>query len=282
MPIAALQTLTPHLGGASALIAAVAMIRRRPTLAAGSAAVFVGASTLTTPLLIRRSPGTGVLGDGLTIATVNLLYTNVWTEAIADDLLARDIDVITFTEYTAAHQRVLLTHDLVSRYPHRVDRPGPRALGVAVWSRVRLEQCTPAATVNHSIDVRICAPDHTFRLLALHTPTPFDDLGGWSKDLDVIRAAGTACPEPMVMIGDFNATCWHPAIRSILADGYRDALVAAGRPFAASWPVGSVVPPFAQLDHALVGPGLMVTGASNVPTPGSDHRGLIVSVAPAR
>jgi len=86
----------------------------------------------------------------------------------------------------------------------------------------------------------------------------------------------------MVVIGDLNATCWHPTVRAILGSGYSDALIAAGRSFAASWPIGSVVPPLAQLDHALLGPGLAVGDAANFPIPGSDHRGLCVTLAPTR
>lgn len=279
---ATLQTLTPHLAGATATIAALALVRRRPVAAATAATVATGSSALAAPLVFGRSRRRPVApAVSLRIATANLLYTNGETRAVADDLLEHDFDVIAFTEYTAEHREVLHGHALAKRMPYRIDREGPRALGVAVWSRVPLETCPPVATVNHSIDVRVEAPAGAFRILALHTPTPYDDVDGWADDLDLVRDLAAACPEPMVVIGDLNATCWHPAVRSILRDGYSDALVAAGKPFTASWPIGSIIPPLAQLDHALVGPGLTVTDAANFPVPGSDHRGLSVTVAPA-
>ncbi len=280
--IAALQTLTPHLTAAMLPVAGIAVARRRRRLAAAALAVGVGGASLTAPLLRRRSTAARPGSAGTRVATVNLLYTNSNTAAIADDLLGRDIDVIAFTEFTAEHRNVLSGHPLANRFVYRIDREGPRAKGVAVWSRIALDVRRPLSTVNYSIDVTVIARDATFRLLAAHTPTPFDGLEGWIDDLDAIRNSASKSGEPTIVIGDLNATCWHPAIRAMRNDGFDDALVAVRRPFTASWPVGSFVPPFAQLDHALVGRGLHVIDATNFPVPGSDHRGLIVTVAPVR
>ena len=153
------------------------------------------------------------------MATVNLLYTNSNTATIADDLLGRDIDVIAFTEFTAEHRNVLSGHPLADRFAYRIDREGPRARGVAVWSRIALDVWPPPSTVNHSIDVTVIAGDATFRLLAAHTPTPFDDLEGWIDDLDAIRNSASKSGEPTIVIGDLNATCWHPAIRAMRRRG---------------------------------------------------------------
>jgi endonuclease/exonuclease/phosphatase (EEP) superfamily protein YafD len=280
--VAALQTLTPHLAAAMMPVAGIAVARRRRRLAATALAVGVGGASLTVPLLRRRSTAAPPDSVGTRVATVNLLYTNSDTAAIADDLLVRDIDVIAFTEFTAEHRRVLSAHPLADRFVYRNDRDGPRAMGVAVWSRLALDVRPPPSTVNNSIDATVIARDAPFRLLTVHTPTPFDDLDGWIDDLDVIRKSASESGDPTIVIGDLNATSWHPVIRAMRNDGFADALVAVGRPFTASWPVGSFVPPFAQLDHALVSRGLHVIDATNFPVPGSDHRGLVVTVASAR
>ncbi len=276
------QTLTPQLTAAMAPLAAYALWRRRPMLALSAAVVGVGGLILAAPLAGARRTFAAQGTTGLRIATVNLLYTNGSAAAVGNDLLTRDLDVIAFTEYTAGHHAVLTAHRLAARYPHRIDRQGPRAEGVAVWSRMPLDEGARVPTINNSVDALVDAPDGPIRLFAVHTPTPLYDFDEWARDLALIRRVAADSGGPTVVIGDLNATYWHPAFREILAEGYSDALIAMGRGFSSSWPIGNCVPPFAQLDHALVGRGLVPTGAANFPIPGSDHRGLVVTVAPAR
>jgi endonuclease/exonuclease/phosphatase (EEP) superfamily protein YafD len=282
MVLAGAQALTPQLTVAMAPLAAHALWRRRDAMALSATVVGLGGLLLAAPVAGTRRTVAALDATGPRIATVNLLYTNVEIAAVADDLLTRDLDVIAFTEYTAEHREVLTAHRLAARYPHRIDREGPRAEGVAVWSRMPLDEGTRVPTINNSIDAVVDAPDGPIRLFAVHTPTPLYDFGAWMQDLATIRRVAAESGGPTVVIGDLNATYWHPAFRDILAEGYADALTAAGRGFSASWPIGRRVPPFAQLDHALVGRGLVPTGAANFPIPGSDHRGLVVTVAPAR
>jgi endonuclease/exonuclease/phosphatase (EEP) superfamily protein YafD len=276
------QTLTPQLTATMAPLAAHALWRRRDAMALSATVVGLGGLLLAAPLADARGTVAAPVTAGLRIATVNLLYTNGVAAAVADDLLTRDLDVIAFTEYTAEHRDVLTAHRLATRYPHRIDRQGPRAEGIAVWSRMALDEGTRVPTVNNSVDAVIDAPDGAIRVFAVHTPTPLYDFGEWVQDLAMIRRVAADSGGPTVVIGDLNATFWHPAFRGILAEGYSDALIEVGRGFSASWPIGRRVPPFAQLDHALVGRGLVPTAAANFPIPGSDHRGLVVTVAPAR
>jgi len=116
----------------------------------------------------------------------------------------------------------------------------------------------------------------------VHTPTPVYDFDEWIADLGTIEAAVGDPHRPTLVIGDFNATCWHPPFRRILAAGYDDAHLSGARPFSASWPIGKGLPPIAQIDHALTGGGLVPTNVANFAVAGSDHRGVVVTVAPAR
>src|SRR5690606_25218056 len=88
---------------------------------------------------------------------------------------------------------------------------------------------------------------------------------------------------PAVMTGDFNAARWHPQFRAVLASGWRDAHELLGRALRPSWPIGHPVlrVPFVRIDHALVTDDLVVTDVRDVRVAGSDHRGLIVTIAPS-
>lgn len=281
--LASAQTLTPHIATGLVTAALLGVRRSRPVLATSAAVVGVAGLAITSPV-VRPSPRPRAAAGaaGVRVGTVNLLYTNGRTVDVADLVASRDLDVVVFTEYTQAHHDVLTSHPVADRYPYRVERPGPRARGIAVYSRPPLGAVRALPTVNHGIDTVVEGPDRPFRVVAVHTPTPVYDFDEWVEDLEAIRAEAVRGDEPTLVIGDLNATYWHPSFRRILDAGFVDAHIADGRGLAASWPVGHVVPPFAQLDHALTARGIVATDVENFDVPGSDHRALAVTVLPAR
>ena len=119
-------------------------------------------------------------------------------------------------------------------------------------------------------------------MIVLHTQSPIDHHGQWQRDLR--RLADVTVDRPALMTGDYNASWWHPEFRRLLAAGWRDAHVEAGRGLSCSWPTAQfhplfhAHPAFVRLDHALVNDGLAVLGASDFEVPGSDHLGLVVTV----
>jgi endonuclease/exonuclease/phosphatase (EEP) superfamily protein YafD len=97
--------------------------------------------------------------------------------------------------------------------------------------------------------------------------TSFHELTRW-----VHRTRG-----PVVLAGDFNASVDHPGMRELLAGGLRDAHEAAGAGRPPTWPHGSWVPAFVQLDHVLVR-GVDVDSADETRIPGTDHDAVIVDL----
>ncbi len=280
--VAVLHALTPYLIVALVPVAALAWWRRLAPLAFTAAIVGMSGLLLASPLVFPPGqPGAEAGATGLRVAAINLLYENEDVDEVADDLFGRDLDVIVFSEYTVEHQTVLTSHRVVDRYPHRVERDGLRAGGVAVWSRFPLVEDERRPTRNYSIDALVDGPDGIVRLFAVHPPTPTSEFEAWRRDLDLIRARADEAVEPTLLIGDFNASYWHPDFRDLLTGGFVDAHMAHGRGFSTSWPTGGLIPPFVRLDHALTGNGLVSTGVGDFDVPGSDHRGLVVSVAPS-
>jgi endonuclease/exonuclease/phosphatase (EEP) superfamily protein YafD len=269
--VAIVQSLTPHLA------------QRWLRLTTVAAAVAFGALVLSTPMAVPDGqPAAADGAEGLRVAAVNLLYSNERIDEVAVDLDQRDPDVVVFTEYTVEHQATLEASPLADRLPHRVERIGLLAGGIAVWSSVPVEEAEHPDMTGYSIDVSVQADDGDVRLVAVHPPTPTSDFDSWRADLRAIREIGATTDQPTLVAGDFNASYWHPAFRELLDGGFVDAHIAAGRGFSVSWPVGYSVPPFVRLDRALTVNGLVSTGVEDFTIPGSDHRGFVVTVAPAR
>jgi endonuclease/exonuclease/phosphatase (EEP) superfamily protein YafD len=281
--VAVIQSLTPYLGLLVVAIALVALWRRRLQLATVCAAIGFGILVVAAPLAFpgdQADPMADAIG--LRVASVNLLYRNERIGDVAETLTDLAPDVIVFSEYTAEHQAALQRSRLAADYPHRIDRSDQFAGGVAVWSRMRVVADAPPDTYNYSLDVIVDGHDGAVRIVALHAPTPLVSFENWRRDLRTAAEIGRDVSRPTMLIGDFNASYWHPDFRRMLDAGLVDAHTALGQGFSTSWPAGRPVPPFVRLDHALTTPDLVSTEITDFEIPGSDHRGFVVTVAPAR
>jgi endonuclease/exonuclease/phosphatase (EEP) superfamily protein YafD len=281
--VAVVQSLTPYLGVALVPVILVALWRGRLELVTVATAVTFGVAVLGTPLAVpdrQRPPAPG--STGLRVAAVNLWFENARIDDVDDALAELDADVIVFSEYTPEHQAALQASALAGSYDVRTDRPGTFADGIAVWSRLPLRVHDEPDTYYGSLDVTVAGPDGDVRIVAMHVPTPLVDADAWRRDLRTAAEVGRSATGPTLLIGDLNASYWHPGFRRVLDAGYVDASDAAGSGFSTSWPTNWPIPPFVRLDHALTAGGLVSTGFDDVDVPGSDHLGLVVTVAPAR
>jgi endonuclease/exonuclease/phosphatase (EEP) superfamily protein YafD len=251
---------------------------RRSAAVAASAVAATGVAA-SVPLLIRRpQPRPAVPTRPLSILHANLLFDNVRIHDVALTLEQVDADVLTFSEYTPHHARLLRASSLISAYPHRIEQPAALASGTALWSRYPVTPDHPPSTRHHTVVGDVEAPDGSLRVIVVHTQSPVIHHRQWSDDLAVL--ATVAPGRPAVMTGDFNAAWWHPEFRAVLARGWRDVHQVVGRGLSPSWPVvPALVPAFIRLDHALVNGGVIVERVSDVDIPGSDHRGLLVEVS---
>lgn len=277
--VAALQTLTPYGSAIVLVVAAIAVWTRREAVAAAGAAVGIGAFVLSIPLVIvpdQAPPAPDAAA--VHVASVNLLFENPMIEVVADRLLELDPDVIVFSEYTTAHRRVLSAHPLRQRYEHQVDRDALAARGMAVWSKFGVEANAEPTKRSRTVDATLRGPDGPIKLIAVHPPTPIFDFEDWEGELERIGELAASATDPTLVIGDFNASYWHPVFRDLLRRDLTDAHIANGSGWSTSWPTDRIIPPFVRLDHALTGNGMVSTGVEDFSVPGSDHAGLVVTV----
>lgn len=281
--IAVVQSLTPYLAMALVPVVLVALWRRQLVLVAVASAIGFGVGVLATPLAFPDpQPSAAADSIGLRVASLNLWYQNTEIDAVADMLATVGADVVVFSEFTGAHQSALQASSLADEYPYRTDRTGLGATGIAVWSREPMRIGDNPETFNDSLDVTIAGPDGDVRIVAMHMPTPIIDFDAWRTDLATAAQIGRTTGEPTLLIGDLNSSFWHPDFRGLLDAGFVDAHAAAGSGFSTSWPVDRWIPPFVRLDHALTVGGLVSTEVDDLDVPGSDHRGVLVTVSPAR
>lgn len=284
--VSALQALTPYSVWLLAPVAVWSLRDRNDAAATTASVVGLAVLVLAVPIVFPATPAPANDAPSLRVGVVNLLHTNTRTDEIADDLEARELDLIVFTELTPAHLTTLDGHPLAERFPHRSQKPGPLADGVAVWSTVPLDDATPPPTVSTSIETTVEVAGFAFRLIAVHPPTPIYDFDGWRNDLDTLgdivsRHGGAGSMPPTLVAGDFNASYWHPRFRRLLDHGLTSAHIALGRGWSASWPTDIALAPYVRLDHALTGGGLVPTAVEDFRVAGSDHAGFVVTVAPA-
>lgn len=281
--VATLQALTPLLALLLIPIAGLALWQSRHAIASVAAILGLGAMVLMAPLIFEPAQDQPIEGSvGLRVALVNLLYENAETDAVASDLARRNLDVIVFNEYTAEHQEILLASPLANGYPFKIDHAEPFAGGIAVWSRHDMTVGDPPKTFDKSLDLITDTTQGAVRIIAVHPRTPVYDFEDWRDDLRIIGQVDLEAGTPTVLVGDFNASYWHPGFRDLLSSGYVDAHIATGRGFSTSWPNDSLIPPFVRLDHALTFGALVATEVEDFDIAGSDHRGFVVTVAPTR
>jgi endonuclease/exonuclease/phosphatase (EEP) superfamily protein YafD len=281
--LAALHALTPYVLAVTVPVAGVANWRKRHGLAITSSFVGLGALLLAWPLVFAYDlPAPDPNGTEISVAAVNLLFSNPVISDAADDLLLRNADVILFSEYTVRHQSALRAHRVAGAYPYKVERNGLYASGIALWSKYPIAINQQPRTARSTLDLFIDGPDEPIRIFGVHPPTPISTFDGWIADLEIFGELGSAATEPTLIVGDFNASYWHPAFRDLLRSGLSDAHTTHGQGFSASWPTDKFFPAFVRLDHALTANGLVSTSVEDFTVAGSDHRGFVVSVVPAR
>ncbi|MDL5155715.1 endonuclease/exonuclease/phosphatase family protein [Actinomycetospora termitidis] len=116
------------------------------------------------------------------------------------------------------------------------------------------------------------------RLVGAHLASPVPGLiDVWPVELASLARWCAPGAGPAVVVGDLNGTADLRAFRAGTA-GCTDAGDAAGKGLLATWP--QALPRWlgAQLDHVLVSGGVGVDGFDVVEVPGTDHRGVLVTV----
>jgi endonuclease/exonuclease/phosphatase (EEP) superfamily protein YafD len=282
-------TLSPYLMLGGAVSVVLLLLARRWLLA--SAAIGLTVATLVVQLPLYRGSGTATTagvgpGTGLRVLSVNIREGQADPEFLVRSARER-ADVVAFQELTSKEVDRLSAAGLDATFPYRWLDPRGAASGVGVWSRLPMHSTQRIeGYANAFITARIQVtgvpidPTVVVAHIAGPWPQPIDD---WRHDFDrlpvtlqqVAEQTGRGC---VIVAGDFNSTTDMRPFRALLRNGYDDAAEQSGAGFAPTFPGDSRLPPLIAIDHVLTR-GCAATSLRTITVPGSDHRGLVTTVA---
>ena len=264
------------------LLSALICVRFHRAIAVGLAVLAI----YQLPPLVRyhfSNPVRPVSGKApiLRILMANLLVDNDQYAEVAATIAREQPDIVGLVEYSAEWHTGLSR--LVRDYPYRFEVPDG-AFGLALWFReapVAIDRINwPSADGWPYFHARIRFAGEVRELWLVHPSSPlrrlgrhwgFPELDGLARD--VAKQGGSA-----IVVGDFNTTDGSPHFHDFLrTTNLRDSRVGFGTQ--PSWPAWS--PYQIAIDHAFVPPDLAVVTRRLLEPNGSDHRPLLIELAPA-
>ena len=282
-PLPVIQSLTPWLLLPAFPIAVLAAWRGRRALALTATGIAVALLVLSAPIAFPGGrPDVPAGAPRFTVAFANVYHHNASTTA-AEAVLEPDADVLAVVELNEAMAAELEELGVDERYPYRMARPHWSSEGLAIYSRFPIvsEEIRRIGS-RLGLEAVLDVDGQPVRFLIVHPFPPVSDgrtSREWADSLDAIGDAATSPGPPTVVVGDFNASRWHPPFRHLLGRGLRDVHEWMGKGFSTSWPMAWDLPPFVRLDHALLGPGVVPSDVRELNVPGSDHRGFVAELA---
>lgn len=265
------------------LVALVRARRRRPlaVLALLAAALTALHASWAAPLFV--ADGRPVVGPEFTLLSQNVYKGEVDVGQLTE--AAATVDVVVLAETTTDFLAALQTPAWDREFPYAVgDRSGAPA-DTTVFSRFPLSQSSPFGHSDFTQWVTtVAVPGRTpVRLVAAHPCNPYCGRGLFASDHALLEGTVRAnLDAPLVVAGDLNATDDHAPLVRLREDGMRSATDLLGAGWVPTWPANRAFPPLLPIDHVLVNDRLTATSLRTVRLQGTDHLGLVVTLAGTR
>jgi len=213
----------------------------------------------------------------LRLLSLNVLTSNPHKQRVIDLVTESGADVVVLTEVDVDWATAL--EALAAQYPYRIVHPRPDNFGVALLSRMPLEEPTLMRigdTPMPSVMARVRHQGRSLLVVGTHPPPPLSARHAVVRDrqLNALGELVVQRGEPVVVLGDFNATPWSAPMRALTAGrlGFRSL----DAPWTPTWMVRT---PFAiPIDHVLCTAPLVIVSRNVGPDVGSDHRPVQVEL----
>lgn len=175
---------------------------------------------------------------------------------------------------------------IARRLPHGLLHPALDFGGIGLAAADPIDVTRRPLPHRDALAGRLETPNGPLRIWSVHLANPIDKppvqlrRRAQVAALEAALVADQSSGEPVVVVGDLNATPMWPAYRRLrrhLDDGVAGWAGAAGKRPPRTWAYRPGISPMLRIDHALTS-GVTVTGVQTVVVAGSDHRALVVDV----
>ena len=265
---------------ALAALSAVA-VKHRPALRLAIIGLLANALALAPYALPwREADAAAPAGRTWTFASINLLYRNPEVASVTGYVRRVQPDIVVFQEVSARWAADL--EELRDLYPYRSTESRKNGFGVAVFSKEKPVALTMLALHDRVGELAVFAEweseGRRFGLAGVHPDKPDKEwktqmrrayLGEVAQWCEARAREG----EPVIVIGDFNATPWSASMQAFTRDT-RLRNTSQGTIFGATWNVWE--PHRLLIDHALLSPHWKLLAREVGPDVGSDHRPLLI------
>jgi endonuclease/exonuclease/phosphatase (EEP) superfamily protein YafD len=220
--------------------------------------------------------------------TFTLLSQNVYKGGVDIDQLSAavtDVDVVVLLETTPAFVRALQTPAWDKSFPYAIGDVSGAPADTSVFSRFPLSQSSDYGHSDFTQWVTtVSVPGRgPVRLVAAHPCNPYCGRGLFASDHALLEGTVRANDgSPLVVAGDLNAIDDHAPLVRLRADGMRSAADLVGAGWVPTYPSNRTFPPLFGIDHVLVNDQLTATALRTVHLAGTDHLGLVVTLAGTR
>jgi endonuclease/exonuclease/phosphatase (EEP) superfamily protein YafD len=254
-----------------------ALVWWRHDAEAGAVLLFagiVGVSSLA-PAFVGSHPVP--VGETIEVMTFNVGISNPNRDAVAEFIAAEDPDLVflfeSSFEWEDAMERAGLPLHLVSAVPRG------RVAGVTVLAAPSIDPTGIDVEIRGEAEaVTVTVDGQRIDVVGIHPPSPTSADRAARRD-DMIAETGewaATRSNPVVVLGDFNATPWSAAHRALRWRGMlTDSLTGSG--LQATWPDGWG-PLSIPIDHVLHTRDLGSTNRRTRPSFESAHRPVLVSI----
>jgi endonuclease/exonuclease/phosphatase (EEP) superfamily protein YafD len=210
---------------------------------------------------------------GVRLLVSNVYFANRDHQRLLDLLEREDPDVIGLVEVSARWLRRLAP--LRARYPYHFEVPNEHHVGIALYSRLPLNDArTLAPGGEHESPViagTIATPGGPVQILLAHPASPISAANIQRRNAQIAALArhARAAGGPLVLAGDLNLTMWNRAYGPLVEVAQlRNARQGYG--IGPTWP--ALGPVGVPIDHILASEGVALRNFRVLPGIGSDHR----------
>ena len=221
-----------------------------------------------------------VVGPSFTVFEQNVYLGRANPRAV--ERVAQRADVVVLSETTRGFLGRLETSEWKQRFPYAVgDLSGPPS-DTTIFSRFPIQDpaVLPGSLATQWVMTLEVPGRSPVRLLGVHPCNPYCTQGAFASDHAALeQAVRDNDAMPLVVAGDLNAVDDHAPLQRLRSDGMRSAADLVGAGWVPTWPSNRAFPPLLAIDHVLVNDQLTATALRTVEMTGSDHLGLVVTIA---